>query len=366
MCVTSTRGCKLTSGRDSLWSDDQLLDTATRYGGAGDDANQPEDVRFLRGVAKVVKRRLKTDDLTDQPAVFLLNPTVPDDLDVAFDLFPMLDNGRTSITGRLWFVSPVVISGQCTPLDCQSDAAMFQIVVETYALGDVPAVIYDPRVSPPEVRYYPDGLGQPNTCHVTRVISGDIDLPAVLEVVERVYLRQLITPDAQSQRGKLWKNRSLHWVSENAELTIQMYLETAFNQAFPTCTIRSEQPQVSGRLDIEIEEADFEQPGHFIRHALLELKVLRSFGSTGNAVSARQVGKWIDEGVDQAFAYRVDRGTLHSALCCFDMRREYSGTECFEKIKRKAEKLDVGLSVWHLFGSAKAYRAHLALVASGG
>jgi len=269
---------------------------------------------------------------------------------------PMLNNGETSIGGRAWFVGPVVLSGRCADITWSSDADVFALAVDELGLGQVPAVIFDPRPSPAQVRFYRNGLGEPDGCNVIDIQFGVVHLDSILDVVDRVHRRQLVTPDAQSEMGKLWTNKSKHWAAEKAELIIQMYLETALNAALPTCTIRSEQPQVSGRLDIEVEEADEDDPAHVVRHALLELKVLRGHGSTGTSVSAKEISDWIEEGVEQAYAYRVERGTEASALCCFDMRKELGGAHCFEFIRDRAGALEVTLRVWHLFASAKAYR----------
>ena len=357
-CVTSTRGFALPSLTGDAWRDAELLNTIAESGGAGDDASQAHEVRFLRGVAKLVKRRLNMHDGDDNaPAVFFLQPTLPPNTStLALDFHPMLDNGETLDGGRAWFVGPVVLSGRSAHLPWESDEVVFALVVDQLSLGDVPAVIFDPRPDVPEVRFYRKGLGEPDSCDVVSIEFGAVHLDAVLDVVDRVHRRQLVAPDAQSQMGKLWQNKAKHRVAAKAELIIQMYLETALNAAFPTCTIRSEQPQVSGRLDIEIEEPDENNRAKIIRHALLELKVLRSFGSTGESVSVTEVLSWITEGIEQAHSYRVDRGTAASALCCFDMRKKLSGTVCFESVRDRAGELEVTLRVWHLFASAKAYR----------
>ena len=353
------QGCRLPSVLPDPWSDERLLQTVAGYGGVGDDTNQSDTVRFLRGVARLVKKRLRTiTEPAQTPAVFLLCPTEPLTIDPEIlESHPMLDNGLTPVEGRLWLVSPVVTWGKCIPLDVLNDSGLFEIVVSKLEQGGVPAVIYDPRPHPAQIRYYHEGMQDPNKCTVLEVPTAAVDLQQVLAVVDRVYETTLITPNAQNQVAKLWEDADHHLPVKNAELTIQMYLETAFNVAFPTCTIRSEQPQVTGRLDIEIEESDSERPGYFIRHALLELKVLRSFGSTGARVTNTQIRAWIDEGVDQAFSYGDERGTLQSALCCFDMRRSHTDIACFKEIIEKAKSLSVIIRVWDLFASAKAYRA---------
>lgn len=67
---------------------------------------------------------------------------------------------------------------------------------------------------------------------------------------------KMVTPDAQPKSLKMWSNRDKWWPFKDAEDRVQSYLEVALNTAFPTCTIRAEQPTPEGRLDIEIIEND--------------------------------------------------------------------------------------------------------------
>ena len=345
------------------WSDQQLLRTVGNYAGTGADADQPESVRFLRGVAQLVIKRLRsTTEVSAAPAVFLLCPVEPENVDrTLLKSHPMLDNGLTPVEGRLWLVSHVVTAGKSIPLDFDEDCELFDLVNSTLKQGHVPAVIYDPRVDSAQIRYYSVGLQDADACEIIDIPTTErIDLGRILAVIDRVCEKQLITPDAQSQAGKLWQDSHRHWVASNAEVTVQLYLVTALFAAFPTCVVRFEQSQVTGRLDVEIEEPDHARPGHIIRHAVLELKVLRSFGSTGTPVSSSDVLAWLIKGVDQAYAYREEKGALQSALCCFDMRRLTSDVLALTEVAEKSLSLEVLVRSWPLFASAEAYRSFLA------
>jgi hypothetical protein len=345
------------------FSAERLAATLGAFPGVGDDVDQPEPVRFLRGVARVVRKRVGLTPPGDAPSVFLLMPSVPDALVGTVDVHPMLDNGLTDVEGQLWFVGAPVVHGRSAPL-AGSDAEIWQ-TVRDLGLAGVPAVVYDPRPSPPEVRYYPEGLQAADTCAVTRVEAvSSVTLDEIFAVIDRIHLRQLVTPDAQPETGKLWADVDRGYPVAKAELTIQMYLETALNAGFPTCTVRREQTQTVGRLDLELEQADPQQPGSFIRHAVLELKVLRSRNSTGKATSAAQTARWVDEGVDQAYAYRLERAARASALCCFDMRADHS--DPFGSVVDRAAKLQVALRAWPLYSTAKQLRAVLAASAPAG
>jgi hypothetical protein len=271
----------------------------------------------------------------------------------------MLDNGRTALGGKLWFVSAVANVGVGYEYGPCEDAELFDLVTDEHKLGSVPAVIYDPRVGELGVRFYPAGLEQADGCVVLPLVNPIVSVEDVFAVVDRVYETVLITPIAQGPKGKLWSKASAGWVVEDAELLIQMHLITALNTKFTDCTIRPEQHQVSGRLDIEIEGPG--ESGSFHRHVVIELKVLRDFGVAGGPYSPRKTSRWINDGVDQAYAYAAERKSLAAALCCFDMRPSHLETKTAYSAacQRKAKQLDVTLGYWYLFSNLKDYRAHL-------
>jgi energy-coupling factor transporter ATP-binding protein EcfA2 len=158
-----------------------------------------------------------------------------------------------------------------------------------------------------------------------------------------------------SEPARLWQNGPKYRPKRDAEDRIQNILRIALQAAFPATVVREEQPHTSGRLDLEIEEAA-PTPATFVRHALLELKVLRSYTDTGSTVSAGKATEAIEEGLRQAIAYREERGTLASALCCFDMRKAHSGESCFEPVVTRAGEQKVALRVWPLYGTVDQIR----------
>jgi hypothetical protein len=346
----------------SAFSAARLAATLGEYPGVGDDVNQPPEVRFLRGVARVVRKRVRvsTPAADAAPSVFLLMPAVPAGLVAETQVHPMLDNGLTEVEGQLWFVGQTVARGVSTPLP-GSDAEIWQ-TVQDLGLDGVTAIVYDPRPSPPQVRYYPQGLRQDDLVQVTPVQPmSTVSLDNIFQIIDRVHAQQLVTPDAQAERGKLWRSTTKAHPVKQAELTIQMYLETALNIGFPMCTVRREQTQVVGRLDLELEEADPFHPESFVRHAVLELKVLRSRNSSGTSTSAAETARWVAEGVEQAYAYRTEREALASALCCFDMRADEA--DPFSAVAKRAAELEVVLRCWRLYATAKKYRAALTAAA---
>lgn len=353
--------------QDSLgaWKADELAQTASKFIGAGSDSGLPSDTRFLSGVAKLVRRRLAnqaTEADPTQPAVFLLKPDVQ--LDPGIEVSgraPMLSSGRTMIAGRLWFVNATVASGRYIDFAVDDDENLFQFVTDHLQFGDVPAVVLEPRTKDPHIRYYPNGLNDPDECIEHPITTVDVSLEKVFEAIDTIYTKCLVTPEALSSPAKLWVDSTKGHPAKNAEGLVQGFLQAGLAGAFPTCNIRPEQTAAVGRLDLEIEEPDPSEPGRVIKHAILELKVLRSINSNGNSVPPSDTKDWIEKGVTQAAAYRDNKGALAAALCCFDMRKEHSGDECFEHVKDLAAKLSVSLKNWHIFSNSELYRQHLAV-----
>jgi hypothetical protein len=345
------------------WADDaSLLRTVRTNFGVGADADLPDDLRFRVNVARLVRERIRhrTANEAAPPAVFFLlagGPPEREHLELKRE--PMLDSGRAEIEGRLWFVGPAVIVGHGLPYDdWTDDDTIFVHAVDELQVGDVPAVIWEPRIDPPSVRFYPSGLAAPENYEHLHLGGQDVSIDAVLAVVDRIYGQCLITPTAQLVAGKLWKNRSKYIPVKDAEARIQLQLRNGLVTAYPTCVVRAEQTQSTGRLDLEIEEPSDREPHGFIRHALLELKVLRAKTSGGTGVSAQAIKDAVSEGVTQAWQYRDERGTKASALCCFDMRKAVTGEKCFEHERNRARRRRVKLRVWHIFASSSALRSH--------
>src|SRR5690348_10992794 len=98
------------------WADADLGATARVDAGIGADEGLPTNVRFVSNVAKLIRRRRAQPNANldpKRPAVFLLQSVPPDATPAAVGTrVPMLDNGLTVVTGRIWFVGPVAASGR--------------------------------------------------------------------------------------------------------------------------------------------------------------------------------------------------------------------------------------------------------------
>lgn len=338
------------------FDDAELLGTLESFPFAGVDSNLSDSERFARGVAQVTRVWLRSNSGgSGSHAVFLLEPSVPANLEgEEREEFFALDDGETDVTHGMWFVGPSVIRGQRLAVADSFDG-MFPQVVDA-GLGETTAVTFRSTNSGPVLRYYPKGLGSPEI--LVRMALNDVavDLAHVLEIVDIVHRSTLVTPSGHQGGAKLWKNRAKHYPVQHVEVEIQAYLRLGLSVGLPLCRINPEQNLVAGRLDLEIEELDPESKT-VERHAILELKVLRTFGSTGRRATKRDTEQWVSDGVDQAHAYREERGARASALCCFDMRVNVGDDGCLQKVEAKANSLDVWIQAWPLYPDAKLFRA---------
>jgi len=338
------------------FDDAELLGTLSSFPFAGADSDLSDDERFARGVAQAIRAWLRSHPTeVGSHAVFLLQPTVPEQLSAtSSDAFYALDDGETDVTAGIWFVGPPVIRG--TRIDApETFDAMFPAVVSA-GLGDCSAVTYRRTNAGPLLRYYPRGLVDPERLVSMALSDSVVDLAKILDLIDIVHRSTLVTPSGHQGGAKLWQNRSKHYPVRHVEVEIQAYLRTGLSVGLPLCRINPGQNLVAGRLDLEIEELD-PDTRKLARHAVLELKVIRSFGSTGASTSQPQTERWVSEGVEQAHAYREERSARESALCCFDMRVNVGDEACVKKVETKAEGLGVIVRTWPLYPEFKLCRA---------
>lgn len=344
------------------WSEDQLRATAEQYCNEGAGDSLPAEVRFLSAVTKLVmERRAQPAANADpaHPAIFLLKPDPePEIVEKGLARVRVIDNGLKSVAGKIWFVSEIANSAWRFSVDIEDDEKIMQIATDDLGGGNLPAILYEPRTVPASLRYFPRGISNPDNCRTFSLSTDRVNLDVVLAEIDRCYPNHLRTPDAHPSGTPIWENSEKFWPIENAELRIQGILNVVLSTALPTCDVLPEQPDSVGRIDLLIEEHIPGAPSTVRRVAILELKVLRAFGSTGRTKSDNENNEWIESGVRQAAEYRDKRKAAECALCCFDMRREHVGEACFDHVKEEAERRSVKLRSWHIFNSSEAYRQH--------
>jgi hypothetical protein len=348
--------------QEDEWSDSSLFATAVEFAGVGTDADLPDIDRFRAGVSRLAAKSLNQTAISPGQglSVFVLNAAGPP-ASIADECFRvhMLERGRVPLHDRVWFVSHVVAAGSFLPVVYQDDDELFRFVTDVIGAGDLPTIVFDARDPDPELRFYPEGLVKDEVVERLQIAMRPISLDIIFGHIGTIHKKQLVTPGMHPRGMRLWANSREGTATSHAEDTIAALLTAGLHTALPNCRVRVEQPMPTGRLDIEIEERMPDRPGGVLRHAILELKVLRGRNPNTTRVSATRIKTLIEDGVEQAAAYREDKQALAAALCCFDMRESFTGRETFAHVLDLAKDVAVELRVWHLFMSAAAYRHHL-------
>ncbi len=345
------------------WSDADYMMTVAKHQGLGANADIPGPTRFVAGIANLIRKRranLEAMDLPDENgiAIFLLSPA-PGDCGEQFARVPMFDNGLTSVAGRVWLLSEEVVAGFYLEFDESSDEDAFQLVCDDLNYGDLPAVVLDWRTPVLEVRHYRFGLGRPEDVTITP-IEGEVTSEAVKAAIDNACEQCFVTPSAAAPGLTLWADPRRHMPYSSAEHQIQSQLKATLVGSFPYCRVRHEQPQVSGRTDLEIEVHDAVDKSVVTRYGILELKVLRSYTQGGEAVSDSKARNSVGEGVRQAHSYQQEKNARWAAVCCFDMRKNVDDQpDCFAHVKAEARQNAINLWRWMLFASASEYRTYL-------
>jgi hypothetical protein len=343
------------------WSTDDFRETYRATFGVGSDSSLRPGTRFCRAVGRLIRRRIEfahSSKAADENvvAVFLLQPKPP--VRATATRVPMLSNGLAPLTGRIWFVAEEPNSGHFVKISKLDDDKLFDHVCRSLEAGRVPAVIFDPRTGSRVARFYPLGLSDPAECVEFDIGPRPVTMTEIFDALDIFYKKRLVVPSVFIPKsGSPWKRPAKWHVSNEAEMIIQMHIQDGLSLRFPVCDIRAQQPLVAGRTDLEISERDRVNQGQVTHHALLELKVLRSYRASGAPVSIKINLAEIKKGVDQAIKYGEELGTAARALCCFDLSKVHIGAVCFSKVKSKSRKFKVALGDWSLCGNATQYRS---------
>ena len=337
------------------WLASDLTETVSRYSGDGSDDDIDRVGRLGRSVCRLTMRRWRqtgSGGRRDAIAIFLLHPSAPEGGSAERE--PLLGDGGVEVCGKIWFVNATAQSGRSVVAASIRDDSMFKYVDEL-GLSHVPAVVLNPKVSPPVVRIYRDGLGNDDSIEAIELVDREVSLSEIRSVINEMHDKHLVTPEAQVPRASMWANASKLWAASNAEAMAQVHIKTALSVRLFDCDIRHEQTMRAGRCDIEVvqQRAD----GSTVTPAEIEVKVLRERNRRGRRWSDKQNEWWVRRGVGQAAAYRNDRRARWGILWCFDMRAQDRGESAtFSGVKCQAAKLGVALQRSFLYNSAQAWQ----------
>lgn len=350
--------CAVAKSAKPGWSDKELEASIAQYDGNGYNQDVDGFAQFTHAVQKFLRKRLRlyAETMNTASSVFLMG-RLPDGQTVARDA-RVFTASRHDPSGCIWFGRERLNAAAGLPLpEGADDAALFDHVVTVLKVGDLPAVLYDAIDG--SVRIYPEGMADADNC-VVRSISGlEVSLDYIKALLDKLHLSLFITPVASESQAALWKKRDSAHPANEAEHEIQKVLYVAFHTLYAFGYLKVEQEHVAalGRCDFILKEQDPVEPGTWKNHAILELKVVKSFTYTGSKVTDSANQKAVTHGLDQARDYRTSFDCTMSALCCFDMRKTPDPEEAVAHEVGRAEKEGIGLWSWPIHHITKNARS---------
>ena len=343
------------------WEGDRAQIEAAPRSTFGDVDDLPPELRFQVYVSRTVQaRERQTDAETAAAAAFILvTPQQQEELKIGRSFDRTLHMGRVRLAGRVHFMTPRAATSAFEEYAGTANG-VFERIAELQC-DHLPTMVYDPSAGKTRLSYYPKGTRTDDGMIEVDLDVGPVTEAEILSVIDAVYRTELCTPD-NSGPTKIWNNPGKGYPIEEAERTIQQFLRVGLAARFHWCTIRAEQAGKLGRTDLEVVDNRTGKLGSTTHHALLELKVLRSFSHSGSAYPAATTEEAVSKGVNQANSYGNDNNTLLRMLCCFDMRSDDVGdTTTFAHVQTNAATLCVSLKRWYLYRSSEHMRDALAL-----
>lgn len=343
---------------NGAWTEDDAKLKGVWLTGKGSDTGLPEPLRFFIAVRRMVQtRERETDAEFDRPAAMVLvSPAFYESPATVLVRKPFLNSGNYRLTGQVHYLG-VAATGQSR--DYAGDDGALEDALGADHADTLPTVIYLPKAGGhSKLNWYPQGVAQRDNVQSFPVATEAPTPERIKQVIDGVYENELKTPDQVPASFSVWKDSTKGWLVKNAEERVQYAVRLGLSGRFsPHCRIKAEQPDKDGRTDIEIIGDFGVAPGKQTNFAVLEMKVLRERGSTGNLRSPSQIDKHVYDGLEQASTYGDDRHFEERLLCCFDMRPTNAGEKTvFAAIHDDAEKLKVHLCLWYLYRSSDHYR----------
>lgn len=342
------------------WNDDRAELSSVPVEGVGLYAEQPDYVDFQTSALQLIAKAATSQIPHDLgPAYFVLgDATLFARIRDETVSVPMLrvDNS-IQFFGRLWIVPRNLGHGFALDTTKLTSAQVFERIKE-YGGENRPAIAVHPMM-PTEATVYQRGVVEPETCEPFDLSITAVTVESLDHVLNGLY-NVIRSPDQSAERP-LWHNPDKRFPVQNAEKAVQHELTRALAGRFGwLMDVRSEQSSSIGRTDIELIQFRGLPVGQNIRHALVELKVLRSYTVNGKAVSPKVMVRHISQGVRQASEYGEAANSNIRMLCCYDMRKTDEGTDTvFKDFKQPAADRKVLLRRFFLYGSSQALREAL-------
>lgn len=344
----------------SLWGPEEIESTVQVVGlTPGVGSKLPDQARFARGTRVALASSVSKHGLPSLPAVFVFAPEVAPEVAALGVERRRVHTGRLDFAGHLWLFGAAATDGIAIPLETADVDAIFCRVAEL-GLGESPTIYCDTNAEPDRaVAWYPLGLNE-----AERLYEGPIELTHVpsldelFAVIDGVHRTKLLTTVNQNSDTSLWEEPSKHWPHDHAERRVQDALLGGLGGAFgPPFFVEQEKTTDSGRFDLGFRRSLGGAATQL--HAILELKVTRSFTDGGTKKTPLDNERHVYKGVEQAWSYADDYGdeggTPDAACLVFDLRT-HDLHELPPKAVDRAGELGVVIRLWRCFPTAESYR----------
>jgi hypothetical protein len=341
---------------DGIWGGEAIATTVAKVGlTPGVGAELPDWSRFLRRTRELLQVRTKAHGSLSAPCVFVMTQDVSADLAEAATLHRRLHTGAVDPSGKLWLVGAAVSSGRAVDLPGNTMEETFSFVCEQIELQTAPTILCDTTVDPQLFAYYPMGLESEDVLFEGEITEHGVPpLGELIDVVERVHKLRLLTSYNQNSDTSLWEDRDKHHAHQRAEKRVQDALMAGLGGAFPSpFYVDQELTGHTGRYDISFREHT--AYGTTKLHAVIELKIARSYGSKGAHQTDADNQQIAVDGVTQVRAYADEHEATDAACLVFDLRTPEEHNALLLASQR-ADALNVMLRAWRCFPSALHYR----------
>ncbi len=189
--------------------------------------------------------------------------------------------------------------------------------LEEMGLGSAPVAIVD--VANRVMRCFVGGAESENELRTPLPkTKRAVTLSNLIDVIEEVRVEGLLTP--QVCPSSIWTDQEAYVPGEHVERDIQWGVAMALRSSFRPVVVDSEKITSVGRIDINLVDPE-PKPGCTIHPAVIELKALKSFTSSGNSYSPRSNLAAAMSGFRQTAAYKKKLKAALGLLACFDLRK---------------------------------------------
>lgn len=341
------------------WSEEDLAETTRAYVGSGYNQNAEAFAQFCHEAAKIIQKRRATSPqtLALAPVVFIMAPKPSID-GVSYEERPLFDRAKGEISGRIWFGAARLGLGVGVDLPPSSDQQRFQYIIHSLNSGHAPAIYYDAADDAALMRIYRKGISAHDEYENLSLDSANLTLAHIKTILDKAHGRFLKTSTASDSARKLWQDQDKCFPIREAEKGIQEVLFIALSSSlgFGPVYVEQEGVSVMGRYDFRLKEQDPIDSTKWTYHAILELKVVKSFTNTGRSVQDSNNFQVISDGINQANEYRNDHNCRMAALCCYDMRLSPDPDQAIAHERQRASSLNVELWAWPLYATPKKAR----------